>query len=122
MTDNDPNNVYDDFEKALADSKDTHYVFRLYVAGSTQKSANTILKLRQVCEEYLKGRYELEVVDIYQQPSVAKTDEVIATPTLVKRLPLPIRRIIGDLTEKDRILVGLNLSQADGSEGAEPEK
>lgn len=121
MTDNDPINAYDDFEKALADSKDTHYVFRLYVAGNTQKSANTILKLRQVCEEYLKGQYELEVIDIYQQPSAAKTDEVIATPTLVKRLPLPIRRIIGDLTEKDRILVGLNLSQADGSDGAEPQ-
>ena len=121
MTDKDPINSYDDFEKALADSKHARYVFRLYVAGNTLKSANTILNLRKVCEEYLKGRYELEIIDIYQQPSAAKADDVIATPTLVKRLPLPIRRIIGDLTEKERILVGLNLTEADGRDESEIE-
>ena len=113
MSDHEPSNSYDAFEKALEDAKTERYVLRLYVAGNTKKSANAILNLRKVCEEHLQGRYQLEVIDIYQQPSEARSDDIIATPTLVKRLPLPIRRIIGDLTELERILVGLNLIQVD---------
>ena len=113
MPDNEPSNSYDAFEKALEDSKTDRYVLRLYVAGNTQKSANAILNLRKICEEHLQGRYQLEVIDIYQQPAMAKTDDVIATPTLVKQLPQPLRRIIGDLTQPERILVGLNLIKVD---------
>jgi len=101
----------DDFEKGLGESESTHYVLRLYVAGNTQRSASTILALRKICEEHLQGRYQLEVIDIYQQPAAARTDDIIATPTLVKRLPLPIRRMIGDLTKTERVLVGLNLTE-----------
>lgn len=113
MSDPEENDTQAAFEKALENSKNERYLLRLYIAGNTHQSANTIMNLRKVCEEYLQGRYQLEVVDIYQQPSLAKSDEIIATPTLVKRLPLPIRRIIGDLTETERILVGLNLVKLD---------
>jgi circadian clock protein KaiB len=97
------------FEKALQDAKTTHYVLRLYVTGNTPHSAQAILNLRKLCEEHLAGRYELEVIDISQQPELARSDDIIATPTLVKRLPAPIRKIIGDLSVTRRVMVGLDL-------------
>lgn len=97
------------FENALKDLEDKKYVLRLYVAGATTKSTRSITNIKKICEEYLKGRYELEVIDIYQQPVLAKGEQIIAAPTLVKKLPLPLRKFIGTMADVDRILVGLDL-------------
>jgi circadian clock protein KaiB len=88
---------------------DDHYVLRLYVTGMTARSRRAIENVREICEAHLHGRYELEVIDIYQQPVLAKGDQIIAAPTLIKRLPLPLRRIIGDMSTTERVLVGLDL-------------
>jgi circadian clock protein KaiB len=85
------------------------YVLRLYVTGMTPRSARAVENLRTVCEEYLEGRYDLEVIDIYQQPALTKGEQIIAAPTLVKKLPLPMRRIIGDMSNRDGLLLGLDL-------------
>ena len=100
-----------EFEESLK-AKQEHfemYVLRLYVTGMTPKSINAIENIRKICEENLKGRYELEVIDIYQQPEFAKKEEIIAAPTLIKKLPLPLRKFIGDMSNKEKILVGLDL-------------
>jgi circadian clock protein KaiB len=86
------------------------YVLRLFVTGTTTRSARAIANLRRVCEERLRGEYDLEVVDIYQHPTAAKEYQIVAAPTLVKMLPLPLRRIIGDLADTERVLAGLDLS------------
>ena len=86
-----------------------HYVLRLYVTGMTPRSTRAITNLQQICDEYLDGRYDLKVVDIYQQPVLAKGEQIIAAPTLIKKLPLPFRRIIGDMSRHDRVLLGLDL-------------
>jgi len=101
------------FEEALKDSQDKKYVLRLYVAGVTPKSTQSIVNIKKICEEHLKGRYELEVIDIYQQPVLAKGEQIIAAPTLVKKLPLPLRKFIGSMADVDRILVGLDLKPKD---------
>jgi circadian clock protein KaiB len=98
-----------EFEKSLQANRTEKYVLRLYVTGMTPKSINAIENIRKICEENLKGRYELEVIDIYQQPGYAKNEQIIAAPTLIKKLPLPLRRFIGDMSNKDKILVGLDL-------------
>ena len=85
------------------------YVLRLYVAGMTPRAGRAIENVRAVCDEYLDGHFDLEVVDIYQQPDLAKGEQIIAAPTLIKELPLPLRRIIGDMSDRDRLLVGLDL-------------
>jgi circadian clock protein KaiB len=85
------------------------YILRLYVTGTTRRSAQAILNIQKICEEHLKGRYELEVVDIYQQPVLASGEQIIAAPTLIKKLPLPLRRFIGDMTNTERIILGLDL-------------
>jgi circadian clock protein KaiB len=82
---------------------------RLYITGITPKSTRAIQNIKKICEENLKGRYELEVIDIYQQPVLARDEQIIAAPTLIKKLPLPLRRLIGDMSDKERILVGLDL-------------
>ena len=97
-----------EFEKALMDGKVT-YCLRLYVTGATPKSQRAIENIRTICEEHLKGRYELEVIDIYQQPSLVKGDQIIAAPTLIKKLPEPLRKLVGDLSNKERVLLGLDL-------------
>ncbi|MGI4939816.1 MAG: circadian clock KaiB family protein [Janthinobacterium lividum] len=89
----------------------TGYKLRLFVAGSTLRSQRSIKNLRRVCDEHLAGQVDLEVIDIYQQPELAEQYQVIAAPTLVKLLPLPVRRIIGDLSETDRVLRGLELQE-----------
>lgn len=91
----------------------SHYVLRLYVAGFTSRSRTAIKSVTEICEKHLKGRYELEVIDIYQQPSLAAGEQIIAAPTLIKKLPLPLRRLIGDMTGEDRVLVGLDLRTRD---------
>jgi circadian clock protein KaiB len=85
------------------------WLLRLYVAGQTPNSVMAIENIKRICEEFLKGRYILEVVDIYQQPVLAKGDQIIAVPTLIKKLPLPLRKFIGDMSATERILVGLDL-------------
>ena len=103
-------------EEALKGAQDKKYVLRLYVAGSTPRSTDAILGIKKICEEYLKGRYELEVIDIYQQPTLARGEQIIAAPTLVKKLPPPLRKFIGNMGDVDRILVGLDLKSRDGVE------
>jgi len=85
------------------------YVLRLYVTGMTARAGRAILNVREICDEYLEGRYDLEVIDLYQQPVLARDEQIIAAPTLVKKLPLPLRRIVGDMSERDRVLLGLGL-------------
>jgi circadian clock protein KaiB len=86
------------------------YVLRLFITGTTSRSSRAIANLRRVCEERLHGEYDLEVVDIYQHPAAARDYQILAAPTLVKMLPLPLRRIIGDLANEERVLAGLDLS------------
>lgn len=85
------------------------YKLRLFITGSTPRSARAIQNMRQICDENLKGRYDLEVIDVYDDPEATKELQIIATPTLVKILPEPLRRIIGDLSDKERVLAGLNI-------------
>ncbi|HET7831946.1 MAG TPA: circadian clock KaiB family protein [Gallionella sp.] len=94
-------------------NKDTQaaprYVLRLFVSGATPRSAQAIGNIRAICDRELAGRYELEVIDIYQQPELARQYQIIAVPVLIKSLPAPIRVLIGDLSETEKVLVGLNL-------------
>ena len=98
-----------EFEQAIEKRESAFYQLRLYVAGTTPYSVSAIANIKKICEEYLKGRYELEVVDLYQNPTLAKGEQIIAAPTLIKKLPLPLHRIIGDLSVVERVLVGLDL-------------
>ena len=86
------------------------YKLCLFVTGSTPRSARAIANMRKICEENLSGRYDLEVVDVYENPDATRELQIIATPTLVKILPEPLRRIIGDLSDKEKVLAGLNLT------------
>lgn len=96
---------------ALSVKKEEPYLLRLYVTGSTPQSVRAIDNIKKFCEENLKGRYTLEVVDLYQNPSMAKTEDLIAAPTLIRKLPLPLRRIIGDLSNTEKVLIGLDLKK-----------
>lgn len=101
----------DNFELIMSESshdKDT-YLLRLYITGSTSRSSLALTNLRKICEEYLKGRYKLEVIDLYQKPGLAMADQIIAAPTLIKKSPLPFRRIIGDMSNIEKVLSGLDL-------------
>ena len=89
------------------------YVLTLYVASLTPRSVVAIQSVKEVCEKHLQGQYSLEVVDIYEQPSAAKHEQIVAAPTLIKRLPLPLRRLIGDMADEQRVLVGLGLRAKD---------
>jgi circadian clock protein KaiB len=82
---------------------------RLYVAGQSPKSLRAFVNLKQLCEEHLAGRYEIEVIDLVEHPTMAQADDILAIPTLVRRLPAPLRRIIGDLSNTERVLVGLHI-------------
>jgi circadian clock protein KaiB len=96
---------------------DDRYVLRLYVTGMTARSMRAVKNLQTICDEFLKGRYDLEVIDIYQQPVLTKGEQIIAAPTLIKKLPLPMRRIIGDMSNRQRVLLGLDLVLASDQEG-----
>ena len=95
--------------KKIKASPEKKYVLSLFISGVTPKSTRAIMNIKKICEEYLKGRYELEVVDIYQQPELAKGEQIIAIPTLLKKLPLPLRKFIGDMSKTEKILVGLDV-------------
>ena len=97
------------FEKALAISRTGKYVLRLYVAGATDRSRQALLRVRQLCEAELKDNFELEVIDIYQQPILARDGQILATPTLVREFPLPVRRLIGNLSNTTGLFIGLDL-------------
>jgi circadian clock protein KaiB len=85
------------------------YVLRLYVTGTERKSSKAIANLRRICEEHLAGRYELEVIDIQEQPALAKGENIVAVPTLIKRLPEPLRKLIGDMSDREKVLLGMEL-------------
>ena len=85
------------------------YVLRLYVTGMTPRSTEAFAAIKALCEERLQGRYDLEVIDIYQHPQLAIDEQIIAVPTLVKKLPAPLRRLVGDLSNEERVLLGLDL-------------
>ena len=100
-----------EFEALLRQtSEQQHYELRLYVTGTSPRSSQAIANVRSLCEEFLAGRYHLEVVDIFQQPGLASSEQIIAAPTLIRKFPEPLRRLIGDLSNRDRVLVGLNLA------------
>ena len=97
------------FEEALAKTGEDKYVLRLYVAGMNPKSIQAIDNIKRICEEYLPGKYQLEVIDIYQFPIFAKDGQIVAAPTLIKELPPPLRKLIGSMANTDRVLVGMDL-------------
>ena len=97
------------FEKALTTRRTGKYVLRLYVAGATDRSRQAILRARQLCATELNGNFELKVIDVYQQPILARDGHIVATPTLVREFPKPVRRLIGDLANTSSLFVGLDL-------------
>jgi circadian clock protein KaiB len=92
-----------------SNSRQAKYVLRLYVSGSTSKSALAVENIKRICEQHLKNRYALEVIDIYQQPNLARDEQIVVVPTLIKQSPLPLRRLIGDLSDLKKVLFGLDL-------------
>lgn len=97
-------------EPVAADA--SRYILRLFVTGQTRRSMRAVENVRQICERHLKDRYDLEVVDIYQQPELAARHQLIAAPTLIKEMPLPIRRLVGDMSDNARVLSGLSLARS----------
>lgn len=102
-------NGEEDFEESMQHEDQEKYVLRLYITGMTPNSKKAVENVKTICEQYLKGRYELEVIDIYQQPSLAQGEQIIAVPTLIKKLPGPLRRLIGDMSNTEKVLMGLDL-------------
>ena len=98
------------FEKALASRPTGKYVLRLYVAGATERSRRAVLRARELCEAELSDNFDLEVIDVYQQPILARDGQIVATPTLVREFPEPVRRFIGDLANASGLFVGLDLA------------
>ena len=99
---------------ALDRSQDDRvYILRLYVAGQTRKSLTAFANLKKICEEHLAGRYKIEVIDLLEKPQLAKVDQILAVPTLVRQLPPPLKKIIGDLSDTEKVLVGLDLRPAE---------
>lgn len=97
------------FEKVLKSDDGPTYILKLYVTGSTPHSVRAIENIKRICEDHLQGRYRLEIIDIYQQPELAAKEQLIVAPTLIRKLPLPLRTFIGDLSQTEKILVGLDL-------------
>jgi circadian clock protein KaiB len=93
----------------------TQYVLLLFITGLTPRSTQAVANLKAICEEHLAGRYELEVIDLYQQPEVAKGEQIVAAPTLLKKQPLPPRRLVGNLSQTDKVLAGLGIHLGSGA-------
>jgi circadian clock protein KaiB len=100
-------------EGVVGSPDNASYILKLYITGTTPRSMKAIVNIRKICEEHLQGRYDLEVVDISQNPTLAEGEQIIAAPTLIKHLPLPLRRFIGDMSQTERILLGLDLRKVD---------
>lgn len=98
-----------EYDEGVAEAEGETWRLRLYVAGQSPKSLRAFANLKQLCEEHLAGRYEIEVIDLIDQPALARSDNILAIPTLVRRLPPPLRKIIGDLSDTERVLVALRL-------------
>lgn len=103
-------------EFVAADASTECWELRLYVAGQTSKSVVAVANLHQLCDKHLKGQYRIEVIDLLRQPQLAAGDQILAVPTLVRKLPPPLRRIIGDLSNTERVLVGLDIRMVSGKE------
>ena len=101
----------EEFDLTISSLSEDKYLLRLYITGSTSRSILALTNLKKICEEYLEGRYELEVIDLYQMPNLAKDEQIIAAPTLIKKLPLPFRRIIGNMSNEEKVLLGLDLKR-----------
>lgn len=104
-----PESAAEEFDRALSQPQTEKYVLRLYIAGSTPRSQTAIENVRRICVEFLRGRCSLEIIDIYQDPAMLEEDMILAAPTLIRRSPLPSRRLIGDLSERSKVLAGLEL-------------
>lgn len=89
---------------------ETEYVLRLFITGASPNSARAVINVKDLCEQYLKGRYSLEIIDVYQQPHLAQAEDIIALPLLIKKAPLPERRLIGDMSDKAKVLRGLGIT------------
>jgi len=98
-------------EETSASNQDERWILRLYVAGQTPKCITAFTNLKKICEEELKGKYTIEVIDLLQNPHLSKDDQILAIPTLVRKLPVPVRKIIGDLSNTERVLIGLDIKQ-----------
>ena len=105
----DPGSVPATGDRAASAPAGDRYVLRLYVTGMTARSSEAIKNLQAICDEYLDGRYDLDVIDIYQQPALAKGEQIVAAPTLIRKLPLPMRRLVGDMSKREHVLLGLDL-------------
>jgi circadian clock protein KaiB len=92
-------------------ASDEKYVLQLYITGATPSSIRAIRNIKKICEEYLHDRYELEVIDLYQHKTLAQDEQIVAAPTLIKKLPAPLRKLIGDLSDTEKVLMGLNLKK-----------
>lgn len=99
------------FDQAIYGLREEKYILRLFITGSTSKSVLALTNLKKICEEYLEGRYDLEVIDLYKNPGLAIDEQIIAAPTLIKKLPLPFRRIIGDMSDIEQVLMGLEIKK-----------
>ena len=109
MVHDEPSDKTKEFERAIEGQEKKLFVLRLYVTGLTSRSIQSIDAIKTICEAELKGSYELQIIDLAKQPELAKAENIIAAPTLIKQLPLPLRRLIGDLSNKERVLRGLDL-------------
>ena len=96
----------------VRENTEDRYLLRLYVTGTTPRSTRAVVNIRKICEEHLSDRYDLEVIDISKHPVLAKDEQILAAPTLIKQLPLPLRKFIGDMSSTERILLGLDLKRA----------
>ena len=95
--------------RAARKAKGPRYILRLYITGQTPRSLLSVENLRALCDKYLPGQFDLEIIDIYQQPAMAKEGQIIAAPTLIRSMPLPLRRLVGDFSDKERVILGLDL-------------
>lgn len=119
MTENEENNISDvmdsvkDFEKTLEKTENEKYILHLYVAGMGPKSIQAIDNIKRILEEYMPGKYEIDIIDIYKYPILAKDGQIVAAPTLVKELPPPLRKLIGSMSNTERVLVGMDFCKTD---------
>jgi circadian clock protein KaiB len=122
MAENEENNIcgikdsIEAFEKAIENTENSKYILRLYVAGMGPKSMQAIDNIKRILEEYLPGRYRLDIIDIYQNPIFAKDGQIVAAPTLIKELPPPLRKLIGSMSDTERVLVGMDLKSTTDKE------